>query len=97
VFVPSGKAFTGDVLSAWASTVPNIDGVTSTNEWNDAAKVTFTLVSQSLESHSATIYEKNDETYMYLAVRVVKRALNERTTRISEKAYSGTLETFAPF
>jgi hypothetical protein len=71
VFVPFGKAFTGDVLSAWASTVPNIDGVTNPNEWDDAAKVTFTLVSNSLESHSATIYEKNDETYMYLAVRVV--------------------------
>ena len=71
VFVPFGKAFTGDVLSAWASTVPNIDGVTNLNEWDDAAKVTFTLVSQSLESHSATIYEKNDETYIYLAVRIV--------------------------
>ena len=71
VFVPIGKTHSGDTLSAWALKVPTIDGVISSGEWDDAAKVTVTLVSQSSESHSATIYEKNDALDMYLAVKVL--------------------------
>jgi len=59
------------VLSAWAATTPIIDGVLTLGEWDDAAKASFTLVSQSLESHRATLYEKNDAQYLYLAVAVL--------------------------
>lgn len=71
VFVPIGRTDTSDVLSAWAFKVPTIDGVIGSGEWDDAAEVTVTLVSQSSESHSATIYEKNDALYMYFAVKVL--------------------------
>ena len=67
----STETQSNDILSAWAFKVPTIDGIIDSGEWDDASKVTATLVAQSLESHSATICEKNDATYMYLAVRVL--------------------------
>jgi hypothetical protein len=68
---PIAEAHSGDTLSSWAFKVPAIDGTLSAGEWNDAASVTVTLVSQTSESHSATIYEKNDAVNLYLAVRVL--------------------------
>ena len=56
-----------DSLSAWALVEPTIDGIISNGEWNDAAKTDFTLVSQIGESHSASLWVKNDGAYLYLA------------------------------
>ena len=69
--IQSVKADGEYVLSAWAVTTPVMDGVLTFGEWDDAAKVSFTLVSQTLESHPATLYEKNDAQYLYLAVTVL--------------------------
>ncbi len=69
--VPVSPSFghSGDVLSAWSVTTPTIDGTISTGEWVDAAVVDFTL-SYCEEEHDVTLYVKNDETYLYLAVVV---------------------------
>lgn len=72
----SDETQSNDILSAWAFRVPTIDGIIDTGEWDDASTVTVTLVAQSSESHSATICEKNDATYMYLAVRVLDDDFN---------------------
>ena len=53
-------------LTAWAYTVPSIDGTLSLGEWEDACKVEFTL-SYGDESHACTLYVKNDASNLYLA------------------------------
>ncbi|MEM3538450.1 MAG: hypothetical protein QW193_04370 [Nitrososphaerales archaeon] len=77
IFTPQAKAHSGDVLSAWASVVPDIDGVISSDEWGDADLVSFTLVSQIGETHLASLYVKNDDTYLYLAVKVLNDDYND--------------------
>lgn len=68
------SAHSGDVLIAWASVIPIIDGVISPAEWDDADSVSFLLEYSDLlpetVAHEATVYVKNDETYLYLAVVV---------------------------
>ncbi len=59
----------GDVLSSWAVTTPTIDGVISPGEWIDADIADFSLAYCD-ESHDVTLYVKNDDTYLYLAVIV---------------------------
>ena len=62
-------AHSGDELSAWAIATPSVDGVISPGEWIDADVADFTL-SYCSESHDVTLFVKNDDTYLYLAVIV---------------------------
>lgn len=66
---PPCLAHSGDELSAWAVVTPTIDGVLSAGEWIDADVADFTLAYCS-ESHDVSLYVKNDDTYLYLAVVV---------------------------
>ncbi len=67
--IPPCFGHSGDVLSAWAVTTPTIDGVISAGEWIDADTADFTLAYCN-ESHNVTLYVKNNDTYLYLAVMV---------------------------
>lgn len=67
--IPPCFGHSGDVLSAWAVTTPTIDGVISAGEWIDADTADFTLAYCN-ESHDVTLYVKNNDTYLYLAVMV---------------------------
>lgn len=73
----SAKADGEYILSAWADTTPVMDGVLALSEWDDAASVSFTLVWES-ESHSVTLYEKNDAQYLYLAATVLDDDFDSR-------------------
>jgi PKD repeat protein len=58
------------VLSAWASTIPIIDGTISPGEWEDADTVAFTIgipYGIPQEYHECILYVKNDHTNLYLA------------------------------
>lgn len=59
----------GDILSSWAVITPTIDGVISAVEWIDADVADFTL-SYCSESHDVTLFVKNDDIFLYLAVIV---------------------------
>jgi hypothetical protein len=68
----------GDSLSKWAVTTPTIDGVISPGEWLDADTEDFTLTYCS-ETHDVTLYVKNDDTYLYLAVVVRNEEYSDLT------------------
>jgi len=67
---PPTSAHSGDVLSAFATVIPTIDGTISAGEWDDAATVSFIIgvpsgtPTQFLDS---TLFVKNDDTNLYLA------------------------------
>jgi hypothetical protein len=68
-------AQSGTTLTSWCTTaVPTIDGFISPGEWNDAASVNITLEYMDLwpntTMHEATLYVKNDASYLYLAAVV---------------------------
>jgi hypothetical protein len=62
------------VASAWAYTPPTIDGFLSDNEWDDAAKVMFTLLTPEL--HDCSLYAKNDARNIYLLVVIEDEEYN---------------------
>ncbi len=58
--------------SYWSTKKPNLDGVVSPAEWNDANQVSvtmgmYTIAGENPASHPFTLYVKNDETHLYLA------------------------------
>jgi hypothetical protein len=67
-------AQSGPTLTSECTTVPTIDGFISPGEWNDAASENITLayidVWPNTTMHEATLYVKNDATYLYLAAVV---------------------------
>jgi len=54
------------ISSAWVSTIPTVDGILSDGEWDEAARVMFTL--STPEPHNCSLYVKNDEQKLYLLV-----------------------------
>lgn len=65
---------TNDIFhySAWAKVTPNLDGVISAGEWNDADKADATwhisTRNDANESHNVICLVKNDNTYLYIAL-----------------------------
>lgn len=63
----SVSAYSGLVLSAWASSPPVIDGtINAASEWLMADKEDFSIAG----SYNGTVYVKNDAANLYLAVKV---------------------------
>ena len=64
------------VTSSWAYSTPNINGDLAGGEWTDATVRDFTLEMRSrsdgflVETLNARFYVKNDETYIYTAVKI---------------------------
>ncbi|MBS7657522.1 hypothetical protein KEJ33_06335, partial [Candidatus Bathyarchaeota archaeon] len=52
-------------LGAWATVIPNIDGILSSEEWSDASSKEFILNIQG-EVKRAQIFVKNDRTNLYI-------------------------------
>ena len=68
------NAHSGDVLGAYTSNAPTIDGVINeaTQEWGNAATVTFDIL-----EGDATIYVMNDRRFLYIAAKVSDNTLDE--------------------
>jgi len=67
----------GTLLSGWSITTPVLDGVINEIEWYDAYRedITLTLVSGQVTSidqseKQATIYCKNDDEYLFIALKI---------------------------
>lgn len=57
------------VISSYALVTPVIDGVLSPGEWTDADTRSFSFISHT-SIYPGTLWVKNDDQYLYLAVRV---------------------------
>ena len=89
------NAHSGDVLGAYTSNAPTIDGVINeaTQEWGSAATVTF-----DIPEGDATIYVMNDRRFLYIAAKVSDNSLDEIVNvglDIFGKALEKVVESFA--
>jgi hypothetical protein len=89
----TAAAYGNVTLAASASTIPAIDGVLSPGEWSDAARADFVLPifvggGAPTESYPATLYEKNDGTYLYLALVIQGVHYNAWTSNLSRQVDS---------
>jgi hypothetical protein len=65
--LPAKASTLGTNLSAGGVVPPTIDGVIGTDEWAFASRIDFTA-----SLYSGTIYFMNDDTEMYLAIRLTR-------------------------
>ncbi|MHA1621588.1 MAG: C39 family peptidase [Candidatus Heimdallarchaeaceae archaeon] len=70
--------YVSEVLSAWAYVIPIIDGFISPGEWDDAATKSFILNLTNDETHKTILYIKNDDMYLYLALKIFNDDYNVR-------------------
>jgi len=59
----------GDTFQGWAPTPPSIDGDIGASEWQTAASSSFSVTIGG-SSYAGTLYEMNDATNLYLAVKI---------------------------
>src|SRR6516162_5231059 len=74
----SAPAQTTNVLTAFGTA--RVDGIFSLGEWDNAATVDLTINLPGGGATSGTIYVMNDQTNLYLALRVERSVIDQAAT-----------------